>query len=143
MSLNLNKVFLSGRISNDLELKQTTSGVPVVSFNIAVDRMPDKDGNKTTDFITIIAWRKTAEFVVRYFHKGDPIFVIGSIQVRSWEAPNNGGKRYATEIVADEVKFVESKSASSPGTAIPNAPYAAQTEQANFEEVSSDDDLPF
>lgn len=143
MSLNLNKSFLAGRIANDLELKQTPSGIMVISFKIAIDRTPGSDGNKITDFITIVAWRKTAEFVAKYFQKGDPIFVIGSIQVRSWDAPNNGGKRYATEIVADEVKFVESKSASSPGTASPSAPYAAPMEQANFEEISPDEDLPF
>lgn len=142
MSLNVNQSILGGRISTDVELKQTPSGTSVTSFNVAVDRVTGKDGKKITDFITVIAWRKTAEFVTRYFQKGDPIFVVGSIQVRSWDAPNNGGKRYATEVVANEVKFVESKSSSSPQTP-PNAPYAAPTGQANFEEVSADEDLPF
>ncbi len=143
MSLNFNQSILGGRISTDVELKQTPSGISVTSFNVAVDRVPGKDGKKITDFITIIAWRKTAEFVTRHFQKGDPILVIGSIQVRSWDAPNNGGKRYATEVVADEVKFVESKSNSSSQASQPNAPYAAPLGQANFEEVSADEDLPF
>lgn len=143
MSLNFNQSILGGRISTDVELKQTPSGISVTSFNVAVDRVPGKDGKKITDFITVIAWRKTAEFVTRYFQKGDPILVIGSIQVRSWDAPNNGGKHYATEVVADEVKFVESKSSSSPQASSPNVPYAAPSGQANFEEVSDDEDLPF
>ena len=109
MSLNLNKVILAGRLTKDSELRTTPSGTPVTQFDIAVNRRGTKDGQQPqTDFITVVAWRQTAEFITRYFKKGNAICVVGSIQTRSYTDKNNQ-KRTATEVVADEAYFVESK----------------------------------
>ena len=106
----LNKAFLMGRLVADPELRHTQSGIAVASFRIAVDRdFKDKDtGERKADFINIVAWRSTAEFVSRYFAKGRMAVVEGRIQVRDY-LDNNGNKRYATEIVADNVYFGDSK----------------------------------
>lgn len=101
----LNKAILMGRLSADPELRQTANGVSVVSFRIAVNRTYDRN---LTDWIDIVAWRQTAEFVCKYFQKGDAVIVEGSIQTRSYE-DKNGNKRTAVEVVADQVHFAESK----------------------------------
>lgn len=143
-NFNINKVILGGRLTSDVELKQTQSGVPVAQFSLAVNRKYSKDGQQEVDFINCTAWRSTAEFIAKYFRKGSSLCIVGSIQVRSWE-DQNGQKRYATDVVVDEAMFVDSKGdsqgagASSP-TYIPDA-YATPT-TPNFEEVK-DDDLPF
>ena len=119
MSLNLNKVILAGRLTKDSELRTTTSGTPVTQFDIAVNRRVAKDGQQPqTDFITVVAWRQTAEFITRYFKKGNAICVVGSIQTRSYTDKNNQ-KRTATEVVADEAYFVESKTEANPQYAPP------------------------
>jgi len=156
-NLNLNKVILGGRLTADPELKQTNSGIPVCSFSVAVNRRvrqtEENSAQQTADFINCTAWRQTAEFISRYFHKGSSICVTGSIQTRSW-TDQNGQKRYATEVVVDEAMFVDSKSESSGSYAAPSAPQTpnqysapAYSSQANaapkFEEISNDDDLPF
>ena len=107
---NFNKVILVGRLTADPELKQTTTGLSVCSFSIAVNRRFSKaaEGQPTADFFNIVAWRNTAEFVCRSFRKGRPILVCGQLQNRTW-TDSQGAKRYATEIVADEVDFVDSK----------------------------------
>ena len=144
-NLNLNKVVLAGRLTNDVELKQTQSGVSVCSFNIAVNRRFAKDQEQTADFINCTAWRQTAEFISKYFHKGSSICIVGSIQTRSWK-DNNGNNRYATEVVADEAMFVDGKSdaqgteISTPPNYTPNAHKMQET--PNFEEMV-DDSLPF
>ncbi len=102
----INKVILMGRLTRDPELRHTGSGTPVCSFNIAIDNGYGE--NKTTDFINCTAWNKTAEFVNKYFTKGRMIIVIGRIQTRSWEG-QDGKKNYATEVVASEVSFGDSK----------------------------------
>jgi single-strand DNA-binding protein len=132
-------------------LKQTPQGVSVCRFNIAVNRRVKKaDGTTDVDFFTIVAWRHTADFVSRYFTKGRPILVCGSIQNRSW-TDQNGQKRYATEIVADEAYFVDAKSESpaqqsapAQGTYIPEA-YTQPIPQGapNMQVLSADDELPF
>jgi len=139
MSLNLNEVIIGGRIANDLELKVTPSGVSVTTFSVAVDRnIKSADGERITDFINVVAWRQTAEFITKYFRKGSAICIIGSLQVRSW-TDNNGNKRYATEVIADKAKFVESKSSEQPTNSLD-----VTVEQPNsFEEIPTDDDLPF
>ena len=110
----LNQVTLMGRLTADPELKQTNSGISVVSFSLAVDRSYTKQGEeKQTDFINIIAWRNTADFVAKYFTKGQLVAVSGRLQVRSWDDTQSGQKRYATDVVADEVFFAESKKGSS------------------------------
>ena len=100
---SFNKVIIMGNISTDVELKQTTSGTSVCSFNVAVNRKTS-DGQPTADFFSVSAWRQTAEFAARNFRKGDPILVCGKLQTRSW-TDNAGNKRISTEIVADDVSF--------------------------------------
>lgn len=139
-NLNLNKVILGGRITNELELKQTPSGVCVCSFSIAVARKVGKDKEQQTDFINCVAWRNTAEFIQRYFRKGSSIAIVGNIQTRSWD-DKNGGKRYATEVIVDEAMFVDSKSDA--GNHDAPAFSAQPTTAPNFEELKTDDDLPF
>ena len=145
-NFNLNKVILGGRITADVELKQTPSGVSVAQFSIAVNRKYSKDGQQQTDFFNVTAWRGTAEFVSRYFGKGSSICVIGSLENRSW-TDQNGQKRTATDIIADEVQFVDSKNnAQSAETAspMPYVPDAYRTDaEPKYEPVSVDDDLPF
>ena len=152
MSLNLNKVVLAGRITADPELKQTTSGVSVLSFTIAVNRSyvskSSEQGERQADFINVVAWRGTAEFISKYFRKGSAICVTGSIQTRTWQ-DQQGQRRYATEVVADEAAFVESRSEGSQPAYTPDAysqtpSYSSNAGGApNFEDHNTDDDLPF
>ena len=152
MSLNLNKVILAGRITADPELKQTQSGISVVSFTIAVNRrFTSRDGaqgQSDADFFRVTAWRTTAEFIAKYFHKGSAICVTGSIQNRTW-TDQQGQKRYSTDIIADEANFVESRGAQEgapvPGGDVYATPaYSTPTPVApKFEEIKTDDDLPF
>ncbi len=145
---SFNKVILIGNLVDDPELKQTPNGVPVTNFRIAVSRRYQRnEGGQDADFINIVAWRQTAEFVKRYFSKGKSILVCGSLQSRTW-TDNNNQKRYTLEVVCDEVSFVDKKSdSSSAGVAGQSfsepAPYSAGREEVSFEEMSTDDDLPF
>lgn len=128
MSLNLNKVVLAGRMVESPELRTTPTGLPVTQFRLAVNKRGAKDGQQPqADFITVVAWRQTAEFITRYFKKGNAICVVGSIQTRSYTDKNNQ-KRTATEVVADEAYFVESKAETNPQYAPPawNTPQTAQ-----------------
>lgn len=125
MSLNLNKVILAGRVANDIELRQTTDGMYVLQFNLAVNKKYSKDPKQKADFISCVAWRGTAEFIAKYFRKGSSLCISGSIQTRSW-TDNKGQKRYATEVVIDEAMFVDSKNPSADSVAI-----------------EQDDDVPF
>ena len=130
----LNKAILNGRLTKAPELKQTNSGKSVCGFTIAVDRNRDRE---KTDFIPIVAWGKTAEFVNQWFGKGDLITIVGRIEVRNYE-DKNGNKRTATEIIAEEVLFGGSKST---GQGSENA---AQRNVAGLEAVDDDGaDLPF
>lgn len=139
---SLNKVILIGHMVADPELKQTPSGVNVCSFRIGVSRRYTKAGEQPqSDFIDIVAWRQHAEFVARYFKKGTAICICGSLQTRSW-TDNNGAKRYATEVVAEEVSFVERKSDGAGARPVTNE-YSVPPEAPNFEEISGDDDIPF
>lgn len=105
----LNIVALNGRLTRDPELKYTQSNIPVTSFTLAVDRRySGSDGEKQTDFITIVAWRQTAEFVAKWFKKGQLVAVDGSIQTRKYQ-DRDGYNRTAVEIVASNVHFAESK----------------------------------
>ena len=107
----INRAILMGRLTADPELRQTTNGTPVCSFTVAVDRnFSDRNGDRQTDFLDVVAWKGTAEFVSQYFSKGKMIIVEGAIQTRSYE-DRNGNKRKAVEIVADNVQFGEPKSA--------------------------------
>lgn len=106
----LNQIVLMGRLTRDPELRRTGSGVPVASFTIAVDRdYSGKDGGeKETDFIEIVAWRNTAEFVSKYFSKGRMAVIHGRLQIRNW-TDKDGNKRKSAEVVADQVYFGDSK----------------------------------
>lgn len=141
---SFNKVILIGNMTGDPELKTTQSGVSVTSFSIAVQRRfaSKQEGQPTADFINIVAWRQSAQFVCNYFTKGKPILVCGSIQTRDY-TDNNGNKRYITEVVADEVGFVESKSASEGAQKDNSAPAFAQRTPGEFEDVTDDEQLPF
>ena len=152
---SFNKVILVGNMTADPELKQTPSGASVCSFSIAVNRRFAKadQGQQTVDFINIVAWRQQAEFVSRYFKKGNPILICGQIQTRSW-SDTQGQKRYTTEVVADEVSFVASATQTAQGGApapvgggyTPDAygaPSFNSAPSANFEEIPNDGDLPF
>ena len=144
-----NKVILIGNLVADPELKQTQTGIAVTSFTIAVGRKFSRDSSQQqTDFINIVCWRNTAEFVTKYFSKGKSILVCGSLQTRNW-TDQQGQKHYITEVVADEVSFVERKSDSVSGAAAPMmnnaepAPYSNASKDTDFEEMATDEDLPF
>ena len=128
MALNINKIVLGGRLTSDVELRQTPQGTSVVTFAIAVNR---KGKDAQADFINCQAWRQTAEIISKHFKKGSAICVTGSIQNRTW-TDQQGNKRYATDIVVDEAFFVDSKSESAPNPA------------PVFEELdANEEDLPF
>jgi single-strand DNA-binding protein len=159
---SFNKVILIGNLCADPELKTTPNGVSVTSFSLAVGRRKVKDQEPQTDFINIVAWRNTAEFICNYFQKGKAILIVGTLQTRTWN-DQNGQKRYVTEVVAEEAQFVEKKSDSTspveasrmPSNSTPSVPYQAPTQTVNssnspyssqatvFEEMTGDDDLPF
>lgn len=150
---SLNKILLIGNMVADPELKQTQSGIAVVTFTIAVNRRFAKQGEQNSvDFIRVTAWRQQAEFVSRYFKKGKPIFVLGSLQNRNW-TDQNGQKHYEYEVVADEVSFVESKASEesahggfggNDGNSYVAPSYASPADTVSgFEDLANDDDLPF
>ena len=149
----LNKIILMGRLTRDPELRRTQSGTPVASFSLAVDRdFKNKEtGEKSTDFIDIVAWRQTAEFVSRYFTKGRMAVVEGRLQIRDW-TDRDGGKRRSAEVVADNVYFGDSKrdgegstGGYSRASAAPGpVDYGIPSGGDQFAELADDDgDLPF
>lgn len=152
-NFNFNKVILGGRLTADPELKQTQSGIAVVSFSVAVNRRYTKNSaqQSETDFFNVTAWRQTAEFVSRYFKKGSSICVVGTIQNNKW-TDQQGATRYRTDIVADEVMFVDSRAESGSsfggddsdafGGSTPSFSTPAGA-APKFEEIKTDDDLPF
>jgi single-strand DNA-binding protein len=128
----MNKVILTGRVTKDSELTTTTNGVNIAKNTIAVNRkFKNADGEYEADFINIIAWRNVADLLNKYVKKGDRVGIIGSIQTRSYDAPD-GSKRYITEVVVDELEFLESK----------NVTKDNPENNAELEHIS-DDDLPF
>ena len=142
----INSVVLMGRLTYEPELRRTPSGVSVCSFQIAVDRnYTPKGEERRADFIDITAWRQTAEFVCRYFHKGSMIALEGSIQTENF-TDKDGNKRKSVTVVANNVSFCGSKAESgtnNPAFSQP-APSYADADNSDFEEiVDDDDDLPF
>lgn len=135
----LNEIILMGRLTRDPDLRHTQSGTKVASFALAVDRdYKDASGEKETDFIDIVAWRGTAEFVSKYFTKGRMAVVKGRLQIRDW-TDKDGGKRRSAEVVAESVYFGDSKKAEA-------APQYAEPGQhgGDFAELGEDDgELPF
>lgn len=156
----LNKAILMGRLTRDPELRYTQSNLPIIQFTIAVERNRAAQGQeRQTDFINIVAWRKTAEFVSQWFTKGMMIIVTGSIQSRNWQ-DKNGNNRTSIEVVADEVQFGESKRSreensgyhggyqntySAPQQASRPAPsFDMPAGNSDFSEISDDDgEVPF
>ena len=141
-----NLVILTGRLTADPELKTTQSGVSVTSFSIAVDRRVKSGEDKQTDFINIVAWRQTAEFVTKYFRKGNMIGIEGSIQTRKY-TDKNGNNRVISEVIANNVQFVEPKRDSAASTVADSAPDASFSNAGtnDFADLGdvSDEDLPF
>ncbi len=144
---SFNKVIMIGNLVADPELRQTPNGLAVTSFRIAVGRRFTKAGEQQqTDFFDVVAWRQTAEFVTRFFTKGRSILVSGSLQTRQWQ-DQNGNKRIAYEIVADECAFVDKRTDGAPagrdsyGSEVPS--YSSPKTDGSFEELSADDELPF
>ena len=131
----LNRIIVMGRMTRDPELRRTNSGTAVASFTVAVDRdFKSQSGEKETDFIDVVAWRNTAEFVSKYFTKGRMAVVEGRLQIRDW-TDKDGNKRRSAEIVADSVYFGDSKR---------DGGDTAQSEpQGGFSEIKDDGDLPF
>ena len=127
----MNRAMLIGRLTKEPELRATTSGISVCTFTLAVERRFKQEGQQQADFIPIVVWRSQADNCAKYLHKGSQAAVCGSIQTRSYDAPD-GSKRYVTEIVADEVKFLSS-------------PKQEEEEPAFREPMqpAEEDDLPF
>ena len=151
----LNRIILMGRLTRDPELRRTGSGTAVTSFSLAVDRdFKSQSGEKETDFIDIVAWRNTAEFVSKYFTKGRMAVVEGRLQIRDW-TDKDGGKRRSAEVVADNVYFGDSQrdggdnSGYTPGYAPAPASHSAAPSNfsasgSDFAEIGEDDgELPF
>lgn len=131
----LNRSVLMGRLVADPELRNTQNGVSVVQFRLAVDRdYTPKGQEKQTDFINVAAWRGTAEFIAKHFEKGQLIALAGSIQTRSY-TDNQGNKRSVTEVIADQVYFCGGKN--------DNKKTEPSFDENDFEEISTDSDLPF
>ena len=126
-SFNFCKVIIGGRITAEPELKTTPSGIAVTSFSVAVNRRSSGNQESQADFFNVTAWRQTAEFVTNYFHKASSICIVGTLQNRTW-TDQQGQKRFATDIVADEVHFVDAKSEMPQQYAPPawNTPQTAQ-----------------
>ena len=139
----LNHIVIMGRMTRDPELRRTGSGVAVTSFTLAVDRdFASKDGGeKETDFIDCVAWRSTAEFVEKYFHKGSMAVASGRLQIRSW-TDKDGNKRRTAEVLADNVYFGESKKSDGYTTNSYSGPVSAPVQ--DFAPIEGDDaQLPF
>ena len=144
----LNKIFIMGRLTRDPELRRTQSGTAVTSFSLAVDRdFKSQSGEKETDFIDVVAWRSTAEFVAKYFSKGRMAVVEGRLQIREWK-DKDGNNRRTAEIVAEHVYFGDSKPSEGGNAPNNSAPaygggYGAPA-GGGFSEIADDEgDLPF
>lgn len=137
----MNKVILIGRITADPELKKKQTGTSVLSFSLAVERSYSKDGNRETDFINCVAWRTTAEFIARYFTKGNMIALVGELQQRNYQT-QQGEKRTVYEVIVNEASFCESKKSDNTPS-MPEYPQFSNSPDSSFEEMSSEDVLPF
>lgn len=143
--MSLNHICLQGRICNEIELRRTNAGVPVASFTLAVDRDYSKDGaERETDFIEVVAWKNTAEFVNKYFGKGRMAIVSGRLQIRNWQ-DKEGNKRKTAEVVADNVYFGDSKKDAEPKSEYTGfVPNSVAAPAQNFAMLTDDDaQLPF
>lgn len=134
----MNNVILKGRLVADPELRQTQSNISVVRFKIAVDKYTGKDGEKQADFIECNAWRATADFIAKYFTKGQEILIRGAIHNKEWTDKNNV-KHYTYEVTAENAEFCGSKA----GNAQQNNSVPADFDPSSFEEIISDGSVPF
>ncbi len=148
-NFNVNKIILGGRISSDIELKTTPSGVSVVSFSIAVNRRGGKQGEEQkSDFFSCVAWRGTAEFITQYFRKGAAICIFGVIENNNW-VDNNGVTHYGSRVTVDEAYFVDSKADAPGGAAIVKPEPSVYKSPAmdggytQLEPLANNEDLPF
>ena len=132
----LNRIFLHGRLTKDPEIRQTNSGIYVCKFTVAVDGMPNKSGEKKTDFIECAAWRQTAELVSKYFTKGSAIIVEGSLHNNNFD-DKNGTKHYSYVVTAEQVHFAESKKTAE------QKPNIGSFDEFEEIEVISDGAVPF
>ena len=142
----MNKVILIGRLTKEPELSTTASGVAMCRFTLAVDRPYNKDSTeKQADFLPVVAWRNLAEFVSKYFHKGSPCVVVGSIRTGSYDA-QDGTKRYTTDIFAENIEFVprsnESGDSFSENVSMPAQTKTSKTKISDLEPID-DTDVPF
>ncbi len=136
----MNKAILIGRLTKEPETRYTqTNNIQVTSFTLAVNRRFAKEGEQQADFINIVAWNKTAEFVSKYFKKGQQVAVVGRIQTRNYD-DNNGVKHYVTEVIAEEVYFADSKKE---GQADESILESSTPVTNNDFDITSSDDLPF
>ena len=132
----MNKCELIGRLTKDPELRLTSNQTAYCNFTIAVDRrFKDAQGNRQADFINCVAWKQTAQFIQKYFHKGNRIGIVGSIQTRQYE-DKDGAKHFVTEIIVDEAEFVESQTSPAPQN-------QAEPTQANAPAEEAPGELPF
>lgn len=139
----INNVTIMGRLTARPELKTTQSGMPVTSMCIAVERrFQPKEGEKLTDFINCIAWRNTAEFITRFFDRGDMIAVTGEIQTRKYQ-DKYGNNRTAFEVIVNHASFCGSRSNSGNNADSNNTPPPVQYDSASLEAISDEDELPF
>ena len=129
----MNVVTIIGRLAADPELKTTASGISVTNICVAVDRKVTKGEDKITDWIDVVAWRNTAEFICKYFQKGSPIVVTGSLQTRMWD-DKSGQKRKTVEVIADSVEFVPKAKGEA---------QAAKVDDADSFQLVEDEDIPF
>ena len=138
----MNKTILIGRLTKAPELTYTPSNIAVCKFTLAVDRRFKSEGQPQADFINCVAWRQTAEFITKYFGKGNKLAAVGSIQVRTWD--KDGQKHYLTEVVVDEVEFVEGKKESTEVQPITDPVTGKKSDTETFIVLDDDDgDCPF
>jgi single-strand DNA-binding protein len=136
----MNKVELVGRLVRDPEVKTTKNQIEVCSFTLAVDRRrKNAAGEKMTDFLTCVAWRKTASILGKYCQKGSRIAVIGQIETRSYEPAEIGRKAYVTEIIVDEIELLDAKKAAGTSEAVPDP----MEPDEDYPEIDDDTTLPF
>ncbi|MDO5555248.1 MAG: single-stranded DNA-binding protein [Clostridia bacterium] len=136
----MNKVILMGRLTKEPEIRYTQSQAMVTSFTLAVNRKFAKEGEeRQTDFINIVCWSKVAEFVSKYYKKGQQVAIVGRLQVRNYE-DDTGMKKFITEVIAEETYFADSKKSQDDMLSTLSYPVSVDT---NLDECTSDDDLPF